>query len=63
MDRVLEKLQDGSVKVVLHTLACVSRIHSDSPLALGTTMQQIVLPALLEVASSSNKQVSLQVCL
>ena len=56
LDRLLETLEDGSVKVVLHALQCVSRIHSDVPTVLSN-MQHVVLPAILSVASSSNKQV------
>jgi len=56
LDRLLETLEDGSVKVVLHSLQCVSRIHDDAPSILSSA-QHVVLPAMLSVASSSNKQV------
>jgi len=56
LDRLLETLEDGSVKVVLHALQCVSRLHEDAPTVLSSA-QHLVLPAMLSVASSSNKQV------
>jgi len=56
MDRILEMMEDGSVKVILHSLSCVQKIHKDMPTVLPA-MQTILLPALMNVASSSNKQV------
>ena len=56
LDRLLETLEDGSVKVVLHALQCISKIQ-DRAASILSGAQQIVLSAMLNVASSSNKQV------
>lgn len=57
MDRILERLEDGSVKVQIHTLECLQKINQDVPKILPA-LQLIVLPALLNAASFANKQVS-----
>ena len=57
IDRILEKLEDGSVKIQLCTLECLQIIHEKVPTILPS-IQLIIVPTLLSVASSSNKQVS-----
>ena len=57
LDRILDKLDDGSIKVVLHSLSCIHRLHVEVPTLL-CSIQNVVQPALLSVASSSNRQVS-----
>jgi hypothetical protein len=54
MDRILERLEDGSVKVQIHTLECLQKINQDLPTILPS-LQLIVLPALLNAASFANK--------
>ena len=57
VDRILEKLEDGSVKIQLCTLECLQIIHEKVPTILPS-IQLIIIPTLMSVASSSNKQVS-----
>ena len=57
MDRILERLEDGSVKVQLFAIDCLQKIHQEVPLVLPS-IQIIALPVLLNAASFSNKQVS-----
>lgn len=54
IEKILERLDDGSVKVQLHTLSCLQRLHKDSSTILPS-MQVVVIPGLLNAASSSNK--------
>ena len=54
VERLLERLDDGSVKVQQHTLGCLQRLHKESPTILPS-MQLFVVPAFLSAASSSNK--------
>eukprot|EP00602_Paraphysomonas_sp_CaronLab_P002010 CAMPEP_0185022652 /NCGR_PEP_ID=MMETSP1103-20130426/5358_1 /TAXON_ID=36769 /ORGANISM="Paraphysomonas bandaiensis, Strain Caron Lab Isolate" /LENGTH=1419 /DNA_ID=CAMNT_0027554823 /DNA_START=78 /DNA_END=4334 /DNA_ORIENTATION=+ len=57
MESMLERFDDGSVKVVLHAVSCVSRAHAQYPNILST-MLLTSLPAVLNVESSANKQVA-----
>jgi hypothetical protein len=55
MDRLYERLEDGSLKIQLHALSCIQKLHKQIPSILNVTF---ALPALLNVASFSNKQIS-----
>ena len=57
VDCLLERLEDGSVKVVICALACLQRIHDEAPGALGHSpaLQLVVVSALHGTASASNK--------
>ena len=57
VDCLLERLEDGSVKVVTCALACLMRIHDEAPGALGHSpaLQLVVISALHNTASASNK--------
>ena len=57
MDGILDRLDDGSVKVQLHTLQALTRIHNDSS-TIFPNMQQSVLYAILNSACSGNRSVS-----
>ena len=54
VERLLEKLEDGSVKIQLHTIALVERVHKEAPIILPS-MQMLVVSSFLNAASSSNK--------
>ena len=56
VERVLEALQDGSVKVNIQALQCLHKIHIDLPNLLPN-LQLTVFPALLKAATSGNKSV------
>lgn len=55
LDHILERLEDGNVKVNIHTLECLERIHAEDPSILQQNLLPIVAPAMLNSASSSNK--------
>jgi hypothetical protein len=57
VDCLLERLEDGSVKVVTCALACLMKIHDEAPSALGHSpaLQLVVVSALHNTASVSNK--------
>lgn len=55
VDSLLARLEDGSVKVHMHTLECLERIYSEEPLVLQHNLLQIVVPAVLGSAASTNK--------
>ena len=57
LDCLLERLEDGSVKVVHCTLTCLQRIQDDAPGALSPSpaLQIVVTSALHVAASSSNR--------
>jgi len=55
MDRLYERLEDGSLKIQLHALSCIQKLHKQTPSILNVTF---ALPALLNIASFSNKQIS-----
>lgn len=61
LDSLLERLEDGSIKVVHCTLACLQRILEGAPGALNhsPTLQTVVTSALHVAASSSNRFVDL----
>ena len=52
IERILEALQDGSVKVNVQALQCLHKIHIDIP-SLLPNLQLLVFPALLRAASSN----------
>jgi len=54
VEKLLERLDDGSIKVQQHSLGCLQRVHKESPSILPS-MQLFVVPAFLNAASSSNK--------
>jgi hypothetical protein len=55
MDRLYEKLEDGSLKVQLHALSCIQKLHQQVPFVFNVNF---ALPAFLNVSSFSNKQIS-----
>ena len=57
LDCLLERLEDGSVKVAQCTLICLQRIQEDAPGALSHSpaLQIVVTSALHVAASSSNR--------
>ena len=57
LDCLLERLEDGSVKVVQCTLICLQRIQEDAPGALSHSpaLQIVVTSALHVAAASSNR--------
>lgn len=57
VDCLLERLEDGSVKVVTCALACLMKVHEEAPSALGHSpaLQLVVVSALHNTASASNK--------
>lgn len=57
IDCLLEKLEDGSVKVVHCALACLKRLQGSVPGALGhcSPIQLVIISALHGSASSSNR--------
>lgn len=55
MDRMYEKLEDGSLKVQLHALSCIQKLHQQIPFVFNVNF---ALPAFLNVSSFSNKQIS-----
>ena len=57
LDKMVEFLQDGSIKVSLHCISCIQRLQEEKPRLLHTN-QPITLPALIAAASSTNKQLS-----
>ncbi len=56
VQRILEALEDGSVKVNIQALQCLHKLHIDIPSMLPS-LQLMVFPALLRAASSGNKSV------
>lgn len=56
MDAIIERLQDGSVKCVLHTLQCLHKINRTNPSLLGEN--KILTAQLMTSASSTNRQIS-----
>ena len=57
LDKMVECLQDGSIKVSLQCISCIQRIQETNPRLLQNN-QPITLPALINAASSTNKQLS-----
>jgi hypothetical protein len=55
MDRLYEGLEDGSLKIQLHALSCIQKLYHQMPSLFNVTF---ALPAFLNVASFSNKQIS-----
>lgn len=57
VDCLLERLEDGSLKVVTCALACVQRLSDEAPGALGhsSARQLVVISSLHNTASASNK--------
>lgn len=54
IDAMLEKFEDGSIKVCIHALTCLSKIHGNLP-ELLPPMYSTVVPAVLTAASSANR--------
>lgn len=57
LERILDKLDDGSVKIQLFALECLQKIHDKVPMLLPSN-QLVVVPLLLNTSSLANKQVS-----
>lgn len=59
VESVLERLEDGSVKVAVCALTCLKSIHESTPKALGhsTATQLAVITSLHNAASASNRLV------
>jgi hypothetical protein len=59
VESVLERLEDGSVKVAVCALTCLQSIHESTPKALGhsTATQLAVITSLHNAASASNRLV------
>lgn len=57
MDAILEKFDDGSVKVSTHAVSCARRLQNGFPQLLPG-MLTTSLPSVLGAASSANKQVN-----
>jgi hypothetical protein len=55
-DALLERLEDGSVKCVLHALQCLKRVMQENPQIL--VVNKIALASLMATSSSSNRQVA-----
>ena len=57
VESLLERLEDGSVKVAVCALACLQSIHESTPKALGhsTATQLAVITSLHSAASASNR--------
>ena len=60
IESLLERLEDGSVKVAVCALACLQSIHESTPKALGhsTATQLAVITSLHSAASASNRSLS-----
>ena len=57
LDRIVEKLEDGAVKVCVHSISCLEKIHHQNRKALSG-IQNIFLSGILAASSSSNRQVN-----
>lgn len=57
VDNLFGRLEDGSVKVILHALTCIEKISYEAPAALLNS-QFIVIPAMVSLVCSSNKQIA-----
>jgi len=58
VDCLLNRLEDGSVKVHMHVIGCLEKINEEEPLVLQHNLLQIVVPAVLGSAASTNKLIS-----
>ena len=54
LDAVLEKFEDGSVKVCIHAITCMAKVNNALPEVLPS-MYSTVVPAFLLAASSANR--------
>lgn len=57
LDHILNRLEDGMVKVHMHALHCLNEISDLQPLILQNQFLQIIAPVLLNSIASSNKYV------
>lgn len=58
VERVLERLEDGSVKVQSHAIVCLERLYREATgVLLIPSLQLLLVPALLAAASSANRVV------
>eukprot|EP01034_Spumella_vulgaris_P022814 gene22813-28984_t len=58
LDAIVERLEDGNVKVITHVLSCIERISVEEPSVLHANLLQVVAPALLNSASSANRPIA-----
>ena len=60
LDRLLERLEDGSLKVVQHALVCLQRVREEAPVAINSSQaaQVALIPALVGASASTNRQIS-----
>lgn len=55
LDSLLDRLEDGSIKVVQHAMDCLEQLQSRDAMILQQSGPHIISPKLLGAVASSNK--------